>query len=193
MPCQPTTQSYSHQEIHREFLAHLKLNLFKPINSLFIGNSCRAWNSADALQLPPSPSPGIKPPSTAVLLSSWGCCGGGALPTQSAAPPTCVQLGSVWPSACCCSACCGAGVPVVYRQGACSRLWHKLGSAVAASCPGGKGLKLELCEGLGALAVVCEAAGIWLKPEIRKVCNVNRLWHMWWIVIGYFHASGSCF
>lgn len=121
---------------------------------------------------------------------------GGALLAQGAAPPptpTCVQLGSVWPSACCCSACCGAGVLVVYGQGACSQLWYKLGSAVAASCPGGKGLKLELCEGLGALAVVCEAAGIWLKPEIRKVCYVNRFWHMWWIVIGYFHASGSCF
>lgn len=88
MPCQPTTQSYSHQEIHREFLAHLKLNLFKPINSLFIGNSCRAWNSADALQLPPSPSPGIKPPSTAVLLSSWGCCGGGGSACTGCCPPT---------------------------------------------------------------------------------------------------------
>lgn len=80
-----------------------------------------------------------------------------------------------------------------YGQGAWSQLWRKLGSPVAVSCAGGKGLKLELCEGLGALAVVCEAAGIWLKPEIRKVCNVNWLWHMWWIVIGYFHASGSCF
>lgn len=87
MPCQPTTQSYSHQEIHREFLAHLKLNLFKPINSLFIGNSCRAWNSADALQLPPSPSPGIKPPSTTVLLSSWGCCGGGGSACTGCCPP----------------------------------------------------------------------------------------------------------
>lgn len=71
--------------------------------------------------------------------------------------------------------------------------WHKLGSPVAVSCLGGKGVKPELCEGLGACTVVCEAAGIWLKPEIRKLCNVNWLWRMWWIVIGYFYASGVCF